>query len=101
MKLHALDDTIAAISTPIGEGGIGIVRLSGKEAVAIADKIFRSRSGKRLLEMKSATVHYGWIVGATHASPLQIIDEVLVTVMRSPKSYTAEDMVEISCNGGS
>lgn len=126
MKLHPLDDTITAISTPIGEGGIGIVRLSGKEAIAIADKVFKSQSGKRLSEMKSHTVHYGWIVRKLGAESWELgakakktnpslvplssqllapssdeaIDEVLVTVMRSPKSYTAEDMVEISCHGG-
>lgn len=107
MKPNHLDDTIAAISTPIGEGGIGIVRLSGKQAISIADKIFKSRSGKQLSEMESHKVCYGYIISnilTTHDPRLttkaEIIDEVLVTVMRAPKSYTAEDMVEINCHGG-
>jgi len=107
MKAPRLDDTIAAISTPIGEGGIGIVRLSGKEAISIAHQVFRSQSGKSLMEVKGFTVHFGWIenLGTVPKkrgqSPGGIIDEVLVTVMRAPKSYTKEEMVEISCHGGS
>jgi tRNA modification GTPase len=90
-----LDDTIAAISTPLGEGGIGIVRISGKEALKIADKIFRGKLPPS--QIPSHTVNYGEIVNPKIE---EIIDEVLLTVFRAPKSYTAEDLVEISCHGG-
>ncbi|MFH1190241.1 MAG: tRNA uridine-5-carboxymethylaminomethyl(34) synthesis GTPase MnmE [Candidatus Omnitrophota bacterium] len=104
-------DTIAAISTPIGEGGIGIVRLSGPSSLAIADKIFRPASGKppvlratvgrrpggKLSKSAPFTTHYGKIRGPKSR---KIVDEVIVTVMRAPKSYTREDVVEINCHGG-
>jgi len=90
-----IDDTIAAVSTPIGEGGIGIVRLSGSEAVAIADSLFRSPQGITLADVASHTIHYGAI-----RSQDQMIDEVLVSVMRAPRTYTREDIVEINCHGG-
>jgi len=91
------DDTIAAISTPVGEGGIGIVRLSGKDSVEIAERIFSSPKNKTLKDLKSHRVIYGHI-----KDPLigEEIDEVLVTVMRSPYTYTREDVVEINCHGG-
>lgn len=95
-QYEGLEDTIVAISTPTGQGGIGIVRLSGNDAVAIADRIFRPRRPGKLTAAKTFTVHYGWIVGTTGNN----IDEVLVTVMRGPRSYTVEDVVEISCHGG-
>ena len=62
MLKYNLDDTIAAISTPIGQGGIGIIRLSGKEALAVADKIFMAKDGKRPSSYKTYTVHYGWVI---------------------------------------
>lgn len=96
MQNVSLSDTIAAIATPIGESGIGIVRLSGKAALPIADKIFVSKEGRKPSEFKTYTVHYGWIAGPEDS----IIDEVILTVMRAPKSYTKEDIVEISCHGG-
>ncbi|MEW6416984.1 MAG: tRNA uridine-5-carboxymethylaminomethyl(34) synthesis GTPase MnmE [Nitrospirota bacterium] len=91
------DDTIAAISTPLGEGGIGIVRLSGKDSIQIAEKIFSSPKNKTLKDSKSHRVIYGYI-----RDPLsdKEIDEVLITIMRSPYSYTREDVVEINCHGG-
>jgi tRNA modification GTPase len=91
------DDTIAAISTPIGEGGIGIVRLSGTDSISIVDKIFYSPKNKSLRDLASHRILYGFI-----KDPLtgEIIDEVLVTVMRSPHTYTKEDVVEINCHGG-
>jgi tRNA modification GTPase len=92
-----LDDTIAAISTPIGEGGIGIVRLSGSNAINIADRIFLSPKGKKLKDAKSHTIIYGFIIDPSNG---QKIDEVLVTVMRAPRTYTKEDVVEINCHGG-
>ena len=90
-----LQDTIAAISTATGEGGIGIVRLSGQDALSIASKIFVGLDKKNPREYKSYTMHYGKIVD-NH----KIIDEVILTVMRSPKSYTRQDVVEINCHGG-
>lgn len=91
------NDTIAAISTSLGEGGIGIVRLSGTSAIKIAEKVFSSPNKKKLSSSRSHTVHYGHIkVPETK----EILDEVLVTVMRAPKTYTLEDVVEVSCHGG-
>ena len=90
-----LQDTIAAISTATGEGGIGIVRLSGKESLAVANKIFRGLDKKKPAQFKSFSMHYGKIVDGH-----KIVDEVLLTVMRGPKSYTRQDVVEINCHGG-
>ena len=89
------EDTIAAVSTAMAPGGIGIVRISGKEAFSIADKIFRGKRGKRLSEQEGNTIHYGWI-----EENGQAIDEVLAVVLRHPHSYTGEDTVEIDCHGG-
>jgi len=89
------EDTIAAISTPLGEGAIGIVRLSGKDAVGIADRIFRSKKGRLASTFRSFSSHYGHVLDND-----VIVDEALLTVMRAPKSYTKEEMVEISCHGG-
>jgi len=94
MHRHDLNDTIAAIGTGVGESGIGIVRLSGQDALAIADKIFMAKDGKKPSSFKTYTVHYGWV------KDKDFIDEVILTVMRAPKSYTKEDVVEISCHGG-
>lgn len=88
-------DTIAAISTPMGEGGISVIRVSGPDAITAADRIFASKS--KLAEASSHTVHYGHI---RDASTGERIDEVLVTVMRAPRSFTMEDVVEIGCHGG-
>ncbi len=91
-----MDDTIAAISTPVGEGGIGIVRISGKEALKIADTVFLSKNRKRPSRFKTYTVHYGHILDKRK----RIVDEVILTVMRAPRSYTKEDIVEINCHSG-
>lgn len=91
------DDTIAAISTPPGEGGIGIVRISGSDAIEIADKIFTSPNSIKLQNSKSHTVTYGFIIDPSTGKKA---DEVLVTLMRAPKTYTREDVVEINCHGG-
>ncbi|MBG9981296.1 tRNA uridine-5-carboxymethylaminomethyl(34) synthesis GTPase MnmE [Facklamia sp. DSM 111018] len=88
-----LTDTIAAISTALGEGAIGIVRLSGPESLNIASEMFR---GKNLLEVNSHTIHYGHIIDRQD----NIIDEVMVTVLKAPKTYTREDVIEINCHGG-
>lgn len=90
-------DTIAAISTPQGEGGIGVVRLSGDRAEAMVTDMYRRPSGRRRDRFTPRTVTFGYIVDATGAR----IDEVLVTVMKAPATYTREDVVEISCHGGS
>src|SRR3989338_2949152 len=136
MKRWSQSDTITAVSTPIGQGAIGIVRLSGKDALCIADKIFLSKDGRTPSAYKTYSVHYGWIInrnqepatakpgcrkgGKTRnqkddknlsakcypclagrqALSANIIDEVLLTVMRAPRSYTKEDIVEISCHSG-
>jgi len=90
-----MDDTITAISTPAGESGIGIVRISGESAVAIADKIFLHKENKKPSTFKSHTIHFGHIVDGARK-----IDEVLLSVMRKPSTYTKEDIVEINCHGG-
>ncbi len=98
--IHALDDdTIVAVSTPPGEGGLGVVRLSGPQAIAVADRIFDARDGQPLRTQKSQTVRYGHVVSKDLSTPA-LIDEALVLVMRAPKSYTREDVVEISAHGG-
>lgn len=89
-------DTIAAISTPPGEGGIGIVRVSGEDALSIIDQLYRMNE-KKLSQMDSHTVHYGHIVDPKKN---QIIDEVMVSVLKGPKTYTREDIVEINTHGG-
>ncbi|MCK4993676.1 MAG: tRNA uridine-5-carboxymethylaminomethyl(34) synthesis GTPase MnmE [Candidatus Omnitrophica bacterium] len=97
------NDTIAAISTPPGVGGIGIIRLSGKKALKIGDKIFRSKSGKKISKAPGFTVHYGHIVEKNNKSKsmkLKVLDEALFTVMRAPRTYTREDVLEINCHGG-
>lgn len=91
------EDTIAAISTPIGEGAIAIVRLSGDEAIDVADRIFRSPSGKRLADEQSHTIHYGHLVDP---STDEVVEEVMVSIMKAPKTFTREDVVEINCHGG-
>ncbi len=91
-----LFSTIAAISTPYGTGGISIIRISGSEAVAIADKIFKASSGKKLSASPSHTIHHGHIL----SSDGKVLDEVLVSVMLSPRTYTGEDTVELNCHGG-
>lgn len=90
-----LDDTIAAIATPVGSGGIGIVRISGENAIALVDTLFVPAKGKPLGERKSHTISYGKIVYDG-----EVCDEVLVSIMRAPNTYTREDVAEINCHGG-
>ena len=92
-----LDDTIAAIATPLGEGGLAVIRISGKDALAVADRSFvaPAKDGVKLSEAKTHTIHYGHIVRAG-----KNVDEVLVGVMRAPRTFTREDVVEITCHGG-
>lgn len=110
-------DTIAAIATGMSESGIGIIRISGSEAIRIADKVYFSKGGnKKLRDVDSHTVHYGYIVDNSlkkkerteinkrnsdnRKEELNIIDEVMVAVFKGPRSYTMEDTVEINCHGG-
>lgn len=88
-------DTIAAIATALGEGSVGIIRVSGPDSIRIADQIFRS--GKKLEDAETHTLHYGYIVDPKTD---QRVDEVLVALMRAPRSYTTEDVVEVHCHGG-
>lgn len=88
-------DTIAAIATAMSSSGIGIVRISGEEAVLVADRIFEMKNHKKLSEMPTHSIHYGHIHDGD-----EVIDEVMVLLMRGPKSYTREDTVEIDCHGG-
>ncbi|MFH1665591.1 MAG: tRNA uridine-5-carboxymethylaminomethyl(34) synthesis GTPase MnmE [Candidatus Omnitrophota bacterium] len=94
---NVVNDTIAAVSTPPGEGGIGVVRMSGPDALLIADRIFEPAAGGKVSGRKSHTVHYGCV-----RTPAQgeVVDEALLTVMKAPRTYTAEDVAEISCHGG-
>ena len=88
-------DTIAAIATAMSNSGIGIVRISGSEALSIVDQIFVMKNKKRLSEMPTHTIHYGHIYDGK-----ELIDEVMVLLMKGPKSYTKEDTIEIDCHGG-
>lgn len=88
------NDTIAAISTPVGEGGISIIRISGEDALPVAEKIYK---GKDLAKVASHTINYGHIIDPDSHEE---VDEVMVSVMRAPHTYTCEDVVEINCHGG-
>ena len=90
-------DTIVAIATALSNSGIGIIRVSGDEAVSIVNEIYRDKSGlKTMSTMKSHTIHYGFIVDEKGDT----VDEVMISYMKGPKSFTAEDTVEINCHGG-
>lgn len=89
-------DTIAAIATGMSNGGISIVRISGEDAFAIIDKIYRSKSGKKIIsQQESHTIHYGYIYDGE-----ELVDEVLLAVMKAPNTYTRENVIEINCHGG-
>lgn len=91
-----METTIAAISTAMSESGIGIIRVSGPEAVDIVSRIYRSKGGKKdINKVPTHTIHYGYIYDGE-----ELIDEVLVMVMRAPRTFTGEDTVEIDCHGG-
>ncbi|MFH1612523.1 MAG: tRNA uridine-5-carboxymethylaminomethyl(34) synthesis GTPase MnmE [bacterium] len=90
------NDTIVAISTPIGQGGISIVKISGSLSIPILKKIFKKKKGN-FFSKESHSIHYGHIISSTTQ---KLIDEVLVLIMKSPKTYTKEDIVEIHCHGG-
>ena len=91
------EDTIAAIATPLGRSGIGIIRLSGIDAIKIADNLFHSPKEKKIMSALSHRIIYGHIVNPANK---EIIDEVLISLMKAPNSYTKEDTVEINCHGG-
>ena len=91
-----MDKTIAAISTAMSASGIGIVRISGDEAMEVISRIYRSKNGnKDIKKAKSHTIHYGFIYDGE-----EVVDEVLVMIMKGPRTYTGEDTVEIDCHGG-
>lgn len=92
--MNIFDDTIVGISTPLAKGAISIIRLSGNDAINITNKVFK---GKNLNKVNSHTIHYGYI---TNPENNDILDEVLVSVFKAPKTYTVEDVVEINCHGG-
>src|SRR5512141_1385683 len=90
-------DTICAVSTPMGEGGIGIIRISGRDAISLASKFFRPRGEKSPATAESHSLQYGHVVDPASN---EIVDESLLAVMRAPATYTREDVVEINCHGG-
>lgn len=92
-----MDGTIAAIATPPGEGGIGIIRISGKSALSIGDRLFINSYKKTLSELEERKLNYGHIVDPKNG---HVIDEVMIVFMKGPKTYTTEDVVEIHCHGG-
>jgi tRNA modification GTPase len=98
--MYSINETIVALATPPGEGAIGVIRLSGKDAIEITDRIFK---GKNLSKQASHTVHFGRIVESGSAEKdaggAKVVDEVVVSLYKGPKSYTGEDVVEISCHG--
>ena len=90
-------DTIAAIATALTNSGIGIIRVSGTEAVSVVDQIYVDKNYNRILKsMRSHTIHYGFILDEKG----ETVDEVMVSYMKGPRSFTAEDTVEINCHGG-
>ena len=90
------DDTISAVATALGDGGIGIIRISGNKAIEIANNIFRGINGKKAEDIKTHQVSYGHIIADG-----EILDEVILIIMKAPNTYTREDVVEIHCHGGS
>lgn len=92
-----MEETIAAVATPPGEGGIGIIRISGRDALNIGDKIFLNKNNKKLSELEKRKLNYGH---AIDPKTKEIIDEVMITFMQAPSTYTTEDVVEVHCHGG-
>lgn len=90
-----MNETIAAIATPPGEGGLAVIRISGPKAFEVAEKIFKPARASKIKEALSHTIHYGWIVQEDRR-----IDEVLLSIFRAPRTFTGEDTIEISCHGG-
>lgn len=92
-----MNDTIAAIATPPGEGGIGIIRISGKDSLNIADKIFLNKNNLKLSDLEERKLNYGH---AIDPETKKTIDEVMIVYMKAPSTYTTEDVVEVHCHGG-
>ena len=92
--MNIFEDTIVGISTPLSKGAISIIRLSGTESIKITNKVFK---GKNLNKVESHTIHYGYIKNPENND---ILDEVLISVFKAPRTYTVEDVVEINCHGG-
>src|SRR5215469_15869187 len=90
-----LDDTIAAIATPLGEGGLAVLRISGTDALSLTDKIFNPAGNTKPSTAQTHTIHFGKVVRDG-----KVVDEVLLAVLRAPRTFTREDTVEISCHGG-
>ena len=89
-------ETIAAVATAMSDSGISIIRISGNEAITVADKLFQTKNRKHILNhVESHTLHYGFIYDGD-----ELVDEVMVSVMKAPRSYTTENTVEINCHGG-
>lgn len=97
LQEHSESDTICSISTPVGTGGIGIVRMSGSRAIEIAGRVFVRASGRDAVAGRGYSIHYGKVRDPKNED---VIDEALLTVMRAPKTYTREDVVEINCHSG-
>ncbi len=93
-------DTVAAISTPYGKGGVALIRISGSEAINIADRVFRAASGRTLADTEHAKMVYGEIFMPSNENDRLSVDDVMAVVFRAPHSFTGEDTVEISCHGG-
>lgn len=90
-----ITDTIAAIATAVNNQGIGVIRISGDESFDVADKIIKLKNGKTIKESQTHTINYGFVYDGD-----EVVDEVMVSIMRAPKTYTREDVVEINCHGG-
>ena len=88
-------DTIAAIATAMSNSGIGIVRISGDEALDVADRISSKKGSRKVSDMETHTIHYGYVTDGD-----EVIDEVMLLIMKAPRSYTCEDTIEIDCHGG-
>jgi len=94
--IKSANDTIVAIGTKPGEAAIGIIRLSGNKSIKLTEKIFRQKNSKKISQMKTFSMAYGYIVDKKE----ETVDEVIITLMKKPRSYTKEDIVEINCHGG-
>lgn len=100
LKDYYNNDTIAAIATYPAKSALGVIKVSGPKAVDYVSRIFLPKKNKKLKEQKTYTLHYGWIVDRRRGRKIKFIDEVLVSIMKAPNSYTCEDVVEISSHGG-
>jgi len=100
LKDYKLGDTIAAIATFPGKSALGVVKVSGSKALAIASRVFKPYRKKNIRKVKTHTLHYGWIIDRGKGRKEETVDEVLLSIMRKPSTYTKEDVIEISSHGG-